>query len=88
MQGWTPGLVAYWTATTWAGAGFIPVNPTIPIGIVAVAPLIAAFLAPPPKASSDDDAAAILAGILYTGTVALQVTATADDGTVTVLPVS
>ncbi len=77
FAGWGPGLLAYWTPVTFAGPGFIPVNPTIPVAVVGVTAEIVLMLPPNPiKISSETEFVQKFADILHRYTTQIMVTAT------------
>jgi len=99
FAGWGPGLVAYWSPSTIAGPGFIPVNPLAPATIAQLPSLAAqltADLASMLVSLSNDksvtahDAADKLASKLFTFTTSLmyQTTTTSVPPVVATLPVA
>lgn len=88
MAGWTPGLVSYWTATTWGNNPlFVPVNPTFSAALVGLGPELAAFVLPPPKVSSKEEAADRIAEMLHKYSMQIKVSAISVTGAASALPI-
>lgn len=84
FAGWGPGLLAYWTPVTFAGPGFIPVNPTVPVAVIGASAEIILMLPPNPiKIKTEEEFVQKFAEILHKYTTQVMVVAT----TTTVPPV-
>lgn len=81
MAGWSPGLLSYWSPVMWAGPGFIPANPTIPVAMAGVTPEVIPVVSTP--STSMENVASRIAAILHKYTMQIKVTST----TTTVPPV-
>lgn len=88
FAGLGPAILLYWTPIMWAGAGFIPANPTIPVALSGIAPEIAAMIAGT-KPDSMDTFADKLSTILhtYTGQLMVLATTTSIPPVVSTIPV-
>lgn len=95
MAGWTLGLTKFWGAVTFAGPGFIPKNPTIPVGItISLAPALTAYMntlvssmsSPSPIKQTKDMFAENLANLLHNATMTVIVTGTTTSAPPVVSP--
>lgn len=81
LEGWAVGFPLYWVGVTFAGPGFIPVNPMDPISLTAataqIKSLIQLMMPPlPPQFNTIDEFVGRLSTILYTCTKMLMVITT------------
>lgn len=86
FAGVTAGLLAYWTPVLWAGAGFIPANPTVPVALAGLSTPLSLLLKGPAPANMPLFASQ-LALLLHTYTSMLIVTATTTSTPPVVSPI-
>lgn len=93
FTGWGPGFLAYWTPVMFAGPGFIPVNPIVPVstaaavaGITAEMALLVSPASLPTAPQSLEQTADVLSTILHRWTLSLQVLGTTLAGVPSTFP--